>query len=176
MGEDLKKDELLLELAFHRYEEEERRNQLIDSKNQSFVAFLGVMFTIQITMVSNFHSMFENIDSNKINFLLVCFIISIICYFISLIFFSSTLMFTDKFKSAPSINKIIKFGKSEEDCDFIIGNTGVSLKDSIDNNKKILDFKASQGNFGFLFINIGLFFTILFILYYLFSTFWCCYV
>ena len=86
MGEDLKKDELLLELAFHRYEEEERRNQLIDSKNQSFVAFLGVMFTIQITMVSNFHSMFENIDSNKINFLLVCFIISIICYFISLIF------------------------------------------------------------------------------------------
>ena len=25
MGEDLKKDELLLELAFHRYEEEERR-------------------------------------------------------------------------------------------------------------------------------------------------------
>lgn len=176
MVEDLKKDELLLKLAFHRYEEEERRNQLIDSKNQSFVAFLGVMFTIQITMVSNFHSMFENINSCKIDFLLMCFIISIICYFISLIFFSSTLMFTDKFKSAPSINKIIKFGKSEEDCDFIIGNTGVSLEDSIENNKKILDFKASQGNFGFLFISIGVFFTVLFILYYLVSTFWCCYV
>ena len=40
-------EKLLLQLALHRYDEEVQRNELIDSKNKSIVAFLGVMLTIQ---------------------------------------------------------------------------------------------------------------------------------
>lgn len=111
----------------HIYEEEERRNQLIDSENQSFVAFLGVMFTIQVTIVSNFNSMFDNVSSNRLDFLLLLFLLSILCYIISLMFFSLTLMVTDKFQAAPPIDKIIEFGNptpcSEKDNNFIMSNT-----------------------------------------------------
>ena len=82
MDEGNERYKLLLELAFHTYEEEERRNQLIDSKNKSFVAFLGVMFTIQATIASNFNSMFDGISHVKIDFLLLMFILSLACYFI----------------------------------------------------------------------------------------------
>lgn len=180
MDEEKERNKLLLELAFHIYEEEERRNQLIDSKNQSFVAFLGVMFTIQVTIVSNFNSMFDNVSSNRLDFLLLLFLLSILCYIISLMFFSLTLMFTDKFQSAPPIDKIIEFGNptpcSEKDNNFIMSNTIVSLRKCIFDNDKIMENKTRKGNFGFLFLNVGVIFTILFILYYLFSTLWCCYV
>ena len=48
---DRNSEELLLELALHRYDEEVQRNELIDSKNKSIVAFLGVMLTILCTIL-----------------------------------------------------------------------------------------------------------------------------
>lgn len=176
MEDELEREKLLLKLAFHTYEEEERRNQLIDSKNQSLVAFLGVMFTIQITIVSNFHNMFEKISQDKIDFLLLFFILSIGCYFISLIFFSSTLMFTKKFQSAPYICRLIELKDSKKEYEDIFEDTIDGLKKSIKSNYDIMEEKTNKGNFGFIFVKMGVFFTIIFILYYLFSTLWCCYV
>lgn len=44
-------EKLLLELALHRYDEEVQRNEIIDNRNKSIVAFLGVMLTIQSTIL-----------------------------------------------------------------------------------------------------------------------------
>ena len=176
MDEENERYKLLLELAFHTYEEEERRNQLIDSKNKSFVAFLGVMFTIQATIASNFNSMFDGISHVKIDFLLLMFILSLACYFISLIFFSSTLMFTKKFNSAPYICRLIELKELGKDYGKIIDDTIDGLKKSFKINHDIMDDKTEKGNFGFIFVNLGVLFTIIFIFYYLVSIFWCSYV
>lgn len=39
--DDKNSKKLLLDLALYRYDEEVQRNELIDSKNKSIVAFLG---------------------------------------------------------------------------------------------------------------------------------------
>ena len=44
---DLNSGKMLLNLALHRYDEEVGRNEAIDNKNKSMVAFLAVMLTIQ---------------------------------------------------------------------------------------------------------------------------------
>lgn len=49
----IKQDTLLFKLMMHNYDEEVRRNELIDSKNSQMIAFLGIMFTIQLTLFVN---------------------------------------------------------------------------------------------------------------------------
>ena len=48
---DENRGRILLDLALHRYDEEVERNEAIDSKNKSMVAFLAVMLTIQCTIL-----------------------------------------------------------------------------------------------------------------------------
>ena len=53
MSEDdekiIKQDKLLFKLMMHTYDDENKRNELIDSKNSQMIAFLGIMLTIQLT-------------------------------------------------------------------------------------------------------------------------------
>lgn len=70
--ETLKRDKEILTHIQHRYDEEERRFQTVDSKISSMIAVLIMIFTIQ-------GSLFTNILSNmvKINIsLMILFIIS----------------------------------------------------------------------------------------------------
>ena len=50
--ETLKKDKLLLELMTHVYDEDERRNELVDSKNSQMIVLSGAMLTLQSTLIS----------------------------------------------------------------------------------------------------------------------------
>lgn len=173
MGEDLKKDELLLRLAFHRYEEEEKRNQLIDSKNKSFVAFLGVMLTLQSTIAPKIIELYCFVPWYIVSILLFLFASSLVFYGISLGFFTSTLVFINKFQAAPKIISLIDFGKGGTDCEFIIQNTIVSLNQCVLDNDELLKEKSKKGNWGLNFIIIGVIFTIIFIIFYLLIVFWC---
>ena len=71
-------EKLLLQLALHRYDEEVQRNELIDSKNKSIVAFLGVMLTIQCTIFPRLLEFREVLSDSEMVVLLVVFIISLI--------------------------------------------------------------------------------------------------
>ena len=57
MSEDdekiIKQDKLLFKLMMHTYDDENKRNELIDSKNSQMIAFLGIMLTIQLTLFVN---------------------------------------------------------------------------------------------------------------------------
>lgn len=68
MDKELKMNSRLLDLALHRYDEEERRNKLIDNKNATYVAFLGVMLTIQSTILPYVSKLFPHISTPILNF------------------------------------------------------------------------------------------------------------
>ena len=59
----IKQDTLLFKLMMHNYDEEVRRNELIDSKNSQMIAFLGIMFTIQLTLFVNVLSTYLSKDA-----------------------------------------------------------------------------------------------------------------
>ena len=82
---------ILLELALHRYDEEVHRNQLIDDKNKSIVAFLGVMLTIQCTILPRLIEFKEILSNFEMVMLMSIFIISFGFYLISLLVFMSVL-------------------------------------------------------------------------------------
>ena len=51
-NETLNRDKLLLELMTHVYEEDERRNELVDSKNSQMIILSGAMLTLQSTLIT----------------------------------------------------------------------------------------------------------------------------
>lgn len=63
--ETLKRDKLLLDLMIHAYDEDERRNALVDTKNSQMIILTGAMLTLQSTL---FTDLFVN------QFLTKCFI------------------------------------------------------------------------------------------------------
>ena len=50
--ETLERNKLLLKLMTHVYEEDERRNELVDSKNSQMIVLSGAMLTLQSTLIS----------------------------------------------------------------------------------------------------------------------------
>lgn len=51
-NETLNRDKLLLELMTHVYEEDEHRNELVDSKNSQMIILSGAMLTLQSTLIT----------------------------------------------------------------------------------------------------------------------------
>lgn len=83
-------------------------------------------------------------------------------------FFVNALTYGE-FKSAPSISTLIKFGKDDNKNikDNIIPNTIISLNDAISHNNNLLIKKTNKGKFGFIFLIIGIFCTLIFIILFL---------
>lgn len=69
-------EKLLLDLALHRYNEEVQRNEIIDSRNKSIVAFLGVMLSIQSTILPTLIEFKEILSSVELVILFGLFISS----------------------------------------------------------------------------------------------------
>ena len=96
------RDELLIKLALHRYDEEVARIQSIDNKNKSMVAFLAVMLTILCIILLRLMELNEIFTSFEMNLLLILFIIAFSLNLLSLLFFISTLTYLNKLKSSPN--------------------------------------------------------------------------
>ena len=62
--ETLKRDKLLLDLMIHAYDEDERRNALVDTKNSQMILLTGSMLTLQATLISKM--LIDTIFSNPI--------------------------------------------------------------------------------------------------------------
>ena len=88
--ETFQKNKRLLELMNHVYDEEERRNELVDSKNSQMIILTGAMVTLQSTVVSQvvINTLFLNPDI-AVGFLCklvlsILLLLSICGYFISM--------------------------------------------------------------------------------------------
>lgn len=156
---------ILLELALHRYDEEVGRNEAIDNKNKSMVAFLAVMLTIQCTILIRLMEFNGIIAADEMKFLLALFICSFVLNFLSLLYFISTLTYLDKLQSSPKLDDLVDFGIKKKSSQFLITNTIVSLNKSVQENKVILKEKSVKEKRGILLMRMGLIVTTIFIFY-----------
>lgn len=167
IDKEIERTKLLLDLMEHRYEEEERRNESIDSKNSTMLAVIGVMFTLQSTIFTRilipFSSGFEEYNI----YLLILFVSSLICYIFALLFFIYSHHFKTNFISTPSSNWIVTKAKTNDDIIRIIRKMLISFNKAITNNKKVIENKIFWSNNGFYSFLIGGVFTILFCLIFL---------
>ena len=102
----LQRNKLLLDLMTHVYEEDERRNELVDSKNSQMIVLSGAMLTLQSTLISKL--LIDDVLLNTdLSVALCCKLIlsglmlaSVIGYFISMYLFSlKRMFFSKKFKT-----------------------------------------------------------------------------
>ena len=164
MGDE-NRGRILLDLALHRYDEEVGRNESIDSKNKSMVAFLAVMLTIQCTILIRLIELEAIIASFEMNVLLILFVISFVLNLLSLLYFISTLTYLDRLQSSPNIGNLVDFGINGKSSEYLIENTIVSLNKSVNENKIILKEKSIKEKRGIFLMRLGLMVTIIFILY-----------
>ena len=76
--------EILLNLVLHRYDEVNNRNISVDNKNKSMIGFIGVILTIEITILPQIFNRSSEILLINASRALICLeIISICCYAIS---------------------------------------------------------------------------------------------
>ena len=160
--EEENRGKILLELALHRYDEEVERNEAIDNKNKSMVAFLAVMLTIQCSILLRLIELNEIITTNEMILLLLLFIISFVLNFLSLLYFISTLTYLDKLKSSPKIDDLVNFGIKKKSSEYLIKNTIISLNKSVKENKAILKEKSVKEKRGILLMRMGLIVTTMF--------------
>lgn len=162
---DKNNGKLLLELALHRYDEEVGRNEAIDNKNKLMVAFLGVMLTIQCTILIRLIELNRVIESFEMNLLLILFIVSFVLNLLALFFFISTLTYLDKLQSSPKIDNLVDLGIANIPYNNLIENTIVSLNKCVHDNKIILKEKKSKEKNGLRLLKMGLIVTTIFIIY-----------
>lgn len=148
--ETLKRDKEILTHIQHRYEEEERRFQTVDSKISSMIAVLIMIFTIQGSLFTNILS---NIDKLQL-ILIILFIISLVSYLISIGFFIKAHYFK-KFAATPKPSFLINEGAKKESEHTIIKDMIALYGDCVDENYETIENKTNIAKKGFLFLIFG---------------------
>lgn len=165
----LKRDKFILDMLIHAYEEDERRNTLVDSKNSQMIAILGVMLTIQGSLFTFLLSNFITINSPAINVILsVLTLVSLGNYIYSMKIFIDAYYFKT-FKSIPNHEYLINSAKHNVHEHNIVGDLIGSFGDAIKFNKEVISGKVSTAKEGFKYFKKGGLSTLLFVLVFLLS-------
>lgn len=157
----------LLELMTHVYDEDERRNELVDSKNSQMIVLTGAMVTLQSTILSQvlINTIFLNSQITvgywyKVSLGALLFL-SIGGYFISMYKFIKAYTFKDNYQMAPDHKSIIKtIDDNVLEKDVVLDMLYV-YDESIGCNDKIIDKKVNKGREGFLFLKMSVLLTLL---------------
>lgn len=144
------KDKEILKHIQHRYDEEERRFQTVDSKINSMIAVSAMIFTIQSSLFTNILS---NTDKISISIILL-FIISLGLYLISIGFFIKAHYFK-KFSAAPSPSFLWKKGGEEVSEHEIIKEMIGLYGDCVNDNEETIENKTNIAKKGFHFLIFG---------------------
>ena len=160
----MEKYKILLELALHRYDEVNRRNELIDDKNKSMIAFIGVMLTIEFSTMPTFINILNKTPiKNGARALLFLGIMSTCCYLISIIYFILAVNPENKFEESPLLNELITSGKNDK-LEEIVAKNIVNLKKCVDTNNDLIENKARKSEKGFDFLKYGIILTVILII------------
>lgn len=164
-----KRDKFLLDMMIHAYEEDERRNTLVDSKNSQMIACIGVMLTIQGSLFTYLLSQFFKINLLSINIILsVLALISLGYYIYSMKIFIDAYSFKT-FKSVPNHEYLIISAKKNSHEHNIVADLLGTFCDAIKYNKDVILNKINISKEGFKYFKKGGLTTVLFILVFLFS-------
>lgn len=176
--ETIGRDKLLLDLMIHYYDEDERRNELIDSKNSQMIVLSGAMLTLQSTLVTKL--LVDTFLNENIHIACCCklilsglMILSIIGYFLSMYFFIKAYTFKENYEMVPDPDSVLECKEEDYTKYKVIEEMLETLNSSINSNDKIINKKVETGKKGFCILKISgvitLIFLILFILITLFS-------
>lgn len=163
------RDKFILDMMIHAYEEDERRNTLVDSKNSQMIAILGVMLTIQGSLFTFLLSNFAKINSPVMNVILsVLTLVSLGYYVYSMKIFIDAYTFKT-FKSIPNYEYLINSAKKKVPEHNIIGDLIGSFGSAIKHNKEVISGKVNTAKEGFEYFKKGGLLTILFVFVFLLS-------
>ncbi len=161
----MNRQELLLNLAIHRYDEVNNRNDLIDNKNKSMIAFVGLLLSLEVNIIPSIIKIMEETFPVYSRQMVICLmLVSLLSYLISIIKFIRSVKFVESFKEAPNMEDILCYGRYNEKKYDIIIKTLNSFKICIENNNKIIEKKATEAKKGFKFLYYGVITTTLFII------------
>ena len=171
--ETLKRNKLLLDLMTHVYDEDERRNELVDSKNSQMIVLSGAMLTLQSTLISKLlidDVLLNNELSVAFYFkviLSIVMIISLVGYFISMYLFIQAYTFKDNYQMVPDHESVID-SKTDDDSErIIVSEMLIEYNKSIKNNDELIEKKVNKGHKGFLVLKISGILTLIFIILFL---------
>jgi len=166
------RNKLLLKLIIHAYDENEKRNELVDSKNSQMIVLTGAMLTLQATLIPKLlvDNIFLNscVDMSWRIFIVIFMFSSLGFYIYTMILFINAYTFKDNYSMVPNPEFLIECNDDETTADEVIDDMlGFFNNSVIKNNKLILD-KVNKGKEGFKFLKIsgGLTFILLLIIFY----------
>ena len=151
----------------HNYDEEVRRNELIDSKNSQMIAFLGIMFTIQLTLFVNVLSGYLSKDIWPVGlkvFSCLLLIFSVVFYVLSISEFIDAYIFCGDFKSFPKCDVLLQKSKDNISERKLLKSFLTNLPPVMKHNYILMDNKVKKARNGFIFLKIGGVISILFII------------
>lgn len=165
----IERDKLLLDIMTHVYDEDERRNELVDTKNSQMILLSGTMLTLQSTLLSKIF--IENILLNDAlsdaicckSILLLAMLGSIVGYFIAMIFFIYAYAFKNNFQMVPESGSVIEAKEDNDSENKIISEMLTEYNKSIKKNDELIEKKVHNGKIGFIFLVISGILTITFI-------------
>ena len=141
----MEKYKILLELALHRYDEVNERNEIFDDKSKSMIAFIGVMLTIEFSTIPRIIKTLNETTPNGGRTLLFLGIASTCCYLISIFYFISAVNPIKKFEETPVMDEL----------DEIAEKNIISLKKCVEKNHDTVECKAQKSKNGFDFLKYG---------------------
>ena len=162
----LERDREILIHIQHRYDEEERRFQTVDSKISSMIAVLAMIFTIQSSLFTNIIS---NVDKISVT-IVILFILSLGLYLISVGFFIKAHYFK-KFSTTPKPSFLMEEGRKEESEHTIVKDMIALYGNCADENYETIENKTNIAKKGFAFLIFGGCFSFIFFVCFLFELF-----
>ena len=176
-NETLKRDKLLLDIMTHVYDEDERRNELIDSKNSQMIVLSGAMLTLQATLISKL--LIDDILLNNVLSVAFCskvilsvlMLASLAGYFISMLVFIQAYTFKDNYQMVPESDSVIECKQDNESEESIVSGMLDEYNKAINKNDEIIDKKVDKGRHGFLFLKLSGVLTLVFLILFIFVLF-----
>lgn len=166
-GDVIQQDTLLFKLMMHYYDEEVARNELIDSKNSQMIAFLGIIFTIQLTLFVNVLSSYLSGNVWPLYLKMISCILLIAalwCYIISISNFIEAYSFCGEFKSAPKPSVLLQKSKDNIPKRKLLKGFLNNFPKIIEHNDKLMKNKVKKANEGFDYLKRGGFLSIVFVI------------
>ena len=165
------RDKFLADLMFRVYDEDERRNELIDTKNSQMIIFIGSILTLQSTLfispVVEYVILNNAIDWYCKIIVYFLLIVSFISYLIAIHYFIEAYVFSDKFQSSPSPKGLLDYAKDDVSLFNVQAEVIATLKETIDENDKIINKKIIKGKKGFKWLQKACLTTFIFVLLFL---------
>lgn len=164
----IKQDTLLFKLMMHNYDEEVRRNELIDSKNSQMIAFLGIMFTIQLTLFVNVLSTYLSKDAWPLSLKIsscVLLIFALLFYVASIGKFVDAYAFCGEFKNAPKPDLLLQKSKDNVSERKLLKGFLTNFPTILAHNSDLMENKIKKANDGFTFLKAGGIVSVFFVIY-----------